>query len=373
MSKVGLITYHAAYNYGSALQAFATQQAIASLGHDVEIINYRMPEQIYFYKKLYHFRYGKASAVRDLLQLPMHSKRILRSKNFERFFADYLNLTEEMAVPEQVSDMWKKYDTIVSGSDQIWNKDSVEFRRNDLRYMDPYLLKGFNGKKVSYASSVGTLDRNKLDKILPAIDEFDALSFRERKSSEFIAKELKRDVTNVLDPTFLLSKDQWIKQLNLVKKVEDYILYYSLTSYRDELKESKHLVELADKFGCKVIVITPLNYAPVHDKRIEYRPDYGPREFLELIYNAKLVITYSFHGTALSANLGVPFYSLAKKSSSDYRKADILGRLGLTERIAYGLEDVLSRPDEAIDYDKVMERIEEYRKHSVEYLEKALK
>ena len=372
MKNVGLITYHSAYNYGSALQAYATQEAIQLLGHDVEIINYRMAEQNYFYKKLYHFRYGKTAAVRDLLQIPMHSKRILRARNFEAFMRDYLILTNEMSEPEQISSMWDRYDVIVSGSDQIWNKDSVEFRHNDLKYMDPYLLKGFKGKKVSYASSVGTLDREKLRLILSAISGFDAISFREKKSTDFIANELHRNVENVLDPTFLLDKQQWITRMKLKEIEKDYILYYSLTSYKDEAKESKHLVELAEKYRCRVIVITPLHFAPVYDRRIEYRPDYGPREFLELLYNAKLVITYSFHGTALSANLNVPFYSLAKKTSTDYRKADLLGRLGLRDRIAYGLEEVLSRSDQSVDFKKAGEVMEKCRSDSLRYLSENL-
>ena len=42
MNKVGIITYHSAYNYGSVLQAYATQVAVKKLGFDAEIINYRM-------------------------------------------------------------------------------------------------------------------------------------------------------------------------------------------------------------------------------------------------------------------------------------------------------------------------------------------
>lgn len=372
MNRIGLLTYHSAYNYGSALQAYATQQAIASLGYDVEMINYRMAEQSYFYKKLYHFRYGGKSLVRDLMQIPMQKKRIKRAREFEDFFEKYYNMTSEMSEPEEVFAMWNRYDCIVSGSDQIWNKDSIEFRHNDIKYMDPYLLKGFNGKKVSYASSVGTLDKEKLDKILPAIGEFEAISFREKQSSDHVSDKLGKKVVNVLDPTFLLDKEQWIDALGLKKKEEDYILYYSLANYKDEVREAKYLKALADRFGCRVVVITPLNYAPVKDRVIEYRPDYGPRDFLELIYNAKLVVTYSYHGTILSVNMGKPFYSLAKKTSSDYRKKDILGRISLEDRIAYGLEDVLERGLPDTDYAIANGMIEKYRNESYDFLSSSI-
>ena len=33
--NVGIITYHAAYNYGSVLQAYAAQAKLAGMGHNV--------------------------------------------------------------------------------------------------------------------------------------------------------------------------------------------------------------------------------------------------------------------------------------------------------------------------------------------------
>lgn len=39
--KTATITFHAAHNYGSMLQAYALQQIILRLGHSNEIINLR--------------------------------------------------------------------------------------------------------------------------------------------------------------------------------------------------------------------------------------------------------------------------------------------------------------------------------------------
>ena len=41
--RTGLITFHFAHHYGAQLQALATMRAIQSLGHDCEIIDYRLP------------------------------------------------------------------------------------------------------------------------------------------------------------------------------------------------------------------------------------------------------------------------------------------------------------------------------------------
>ena len=39
--KIGLITYHSAYNFGSVLQAYAMQEYLKSEIGNCEIINYR--------------------------------------------------------------------------------------------------------------------------------------------------------------------------------------------------------------------------------------------------------------------------------------------------------------------------------------------
>lgn len=49
MGKIGVLTYHSAYNFGSVLQAYATQQILKTLGFTPEMMNYRMAEQKYFY------------------------------------------------------------------------------------------------------------------------------------------------------------------------------------------------------------------------------------------------------------------------------------------------------------------------------------
>ena len=155
--RIGLITYHSAYNFGSVLQAYATQQWQFFEDVLAPIINYRMEEQKHFYQPLYRMNFGVKTWVKDLLQFPCHRRRLQRTDRFEKFFKQKLLLTEELSRPEEVISQWQQYDVIISGSDQIWNKHSCELEHNDWHYMNPYLLKGFNGRKISYASSVGSL------------------------------------------------------------------------------------------------------------------------------------------------------------------------------------------------------------------------
>ena len=201
---IGIITYHSAYNYGSAFQAYATQRAVETLGFDAEIINYRMLEQRRFYSLYKPFKFGKSAVAKDLLQLPIHAKRKKRQQEFEKFFSGFMKLSKEFSEPKDIAQIWNKYDIVISGSDQIWNKHSCELEHNDWKYMEPYLLKGYAGKKISYASSTASMNDSELNRILPYIKQFSYISMREKSSAERMTKLLGRQVENVLDPTFLL-------------------------------------------------------------------------------------------------------------------------------------------------------------------------
>lgn len=372
--KTGILTYHSAYNYGSVLQAYATQNALASLDCPANLINYRMDEQKRFYQSLYRTSFGVKTWIKDLLQVPCHLGRQLRAKRFEDFFEKYLLSTEELSDPKEVASHWQQYDIIISGSDQIWNKHSCELQHNDWRYMDPYLLKGFGGRKISYASSVGNMTDMELQRILPELKQFNALSFRESVSAERMANLLERPVETVLDPTFLLSKDDWITRLQLQKEYkEKYILAYFLCSPRQFIQLLPVLSGFAKKFDSKVKLVAPFAYLPYLNKRVEYHSEFGPLEFLNALYNAEAILTDSYHGTILSVNFGKEFYSICKPGGTEFRKTDILGRLGLQNRI---IHDAVTIPELAlapIDYNDVYDKLANLRRHSMNYLKAALK
>ena len=372
--NLGLITYHSAYNFGSAMQAYATQNTLAYLDHQVDLINYRMEEQYRFYRSLYRTSYGVKTWIKDLFLIPCHNGRLQRIDRFEKFFVDYFTLTSEVKDPEVVAEQCQQYDAIISGSDQIWNKHSCELEHNDWRYMEPYLLKGFNGRKISYASSVGNMTDEELQRILPELRSFDALSFRESSSAEKMTELLSRPVETVLDPTFLLTKDDWISNLKLRKNDnERYILVYSLGGPKQLLKLLPVISKLAKKRDCKAKIVTPFAYLPYPGKHIEYHLEYGPIEFLNALYNAEAVVTDSYHGTVLSVNFGKDFYSVCKSGGSEFRKTDILDRLGLHERIVYDVSTIPELCLSPIDYAAVYDKLDELRQHSLNYLKTALK
>ena len=374
MKKVGLITYHSAYNFGSTLQALATQKAIEKLGYECEIINYRMNEQKKYYS-LYRTSYGIKILIKDLLRLPMHSKRVARANGYESFIRNYMNLSKEVNDPEEVFELYDQYDQIVSGSDQIWNKHSNELNHAEWKFMYPYLLKGYTGRKISYASSIGDMnDDNEIKRVCNIVKNFDYISMRESVSAQKFSNILKRNIPVVLDPTLLFDKSEWVKMLNLKKiEHEPYIFYYSLANgIKDYYKKVDSLRRLSHKKHMKVLLVTPIVEAPILDSNIEQHTEYSTLDFLNAIYNADIIVTDSYHGSLFSVNFNKNIFSICGEYASDFRKTDILKRIGMENRIVDSIDRIIENDFEQINYNSVNSKINSSRMMSYEYLRRAL-
>lgn len=370
--KIGLITYHAPYNFGSTLQAYATQEKLKDFGYDAEVINYRLLSQKKAYS-LIRTNAGRKAFLFDLAQFPVYPQKRKRAERFEQFFTSHLNLTDEFAEPEQFLDYAGKYDMMVSGSDQIWNKESNELFSSDWKYMMPYLLDGFDGKKISYASSIGNSTEEDLQHIAPYISKFSHIAMREGSSAKKIGDLIGRDVETVLDPTLLLTGEEWREKLGVKKaKIErPYVLFYSLTGFKPLRRGEGLLKSMADQ-GYQIRFITPYFNYPWRDKRFVNVVSYGPIEFLKAVYNAEAIVTDSFHGTIFSINMGKKFYSINGQNVSDFRKTDILETLGLMNRSITWDTKYEELDQGEIDYKSVNEKLEELRQHSIEYLKNAI-
>lgn len=374
--KIGLITYHSAYNFGSVLQAYATQEAIKEIAGNCEVLNYRSKEQ----KRVYSiFKWDRGlkgmikSGVKNVLMLRDWRTQKVRMDKYERVISELFALSKEVTAANEVSELWNQYDLIVSGSDQIWNKHSNELEHVGWDEMAPYLLRGYKGKKVSYASSLTNMTDEEISKIIADISEFDAISFREQDTYHKMKNDFMISCENVLDPTFLLSKEAWKSKLNLSRSgKENYLLYYALNK-RSEIKAAViNIKKYARKHDLQVKMIAPLNYiGEIAD--VEILKDVDPIDFMNLILNASTVVTDSYHGTILSVNLGKDIYSICKGHPSDFRKVNILSQLGMADRIIRSTEELLMMEYAPINYHAVNKQIESRKEKSICFLADALR
>lgn len=327
--NVGIITFHNGSNYGAALQTYALQKALVKYTKNVYIINY---QNRFIMKGLDVIRLEKSlhGIYYFLIDILYFRRNKVKIKNFKEFFRFY-----NLSMPYSRDFLKNKivpYDVVVCGSDQIWNP------RLTGGYDEIYFGK-LNGVKsvISYASSMGNY---KFDDISLNMQLSDLLSHIEKISVREKSKEIKSivesEVIELCDPTLLLTFEEWKNGLGLKEKHEKYLLVYCMT-------DSRKVIEYAKRIGKKrALKVYYIGNSIFKHIGVKYIYDIGPKEFVELFYNASYVVTNSFHGTAFSANFGKQFTSLINSKSPE-RARILLEKIGLIDRL--------------VDYDHILDDI----------------
>lgn len=371
---VGLITYHAAYNFGSSLQAYGTVRTIEDLGYRVETIDYRTPSQTFWYQTDFTRKKGIHSLIDNFgFKYKVAKERKIRAQKFEDFIKDFLHPTSErFTSSEEFKDFGSQYDYLVSGSDQIWNRSCFEFIYEEDKAMDPYFLKFGNPKKrIAFSSSFSIQPIRTVAKYRDELLRYDFLSTREPIMREYMERVIGREVELVCDPTWLLDKEKWLSLPGIYRpKFERpylfaYLLYWD---YRVLKRWLPAIQALADRNGWDVVCISPMNYHS--DQRIKMIQDAGPLDFLSLLANAAMVVTNTFHGTIFSMNFEIPFFSCEVNPGS--RQGQMLRLCNLEERSVNSPSELAEATDLTVDFTESTQHIRDLRETSVRYLRKAL-
>lgn len=310
---VGIITYHAADNYGSVLQVYALSNYLSEeFNVNCDIINYSSELQRKMYSLYFDNKSIKAILKNIYIFLVLKSKKVAKIHNFSEFRKKYL----KMYPSEPTSNIEKldlnRYDLIVCGSDQIWN-----VRIDD--YSPIYILKGIEGsQKLSYAASMGGVDLNLTKsesfEIYENLKSFSGISVRENIAKKMLSECLLDNVRTDIDPTFLLTEDQW-KRIMGSRIIEgEYIFFYSV--HYDE-KSVKIAEWYGDKLNLPVIYLnTSWKSYFIKEGRLKCAKTSRVEDFLSLVYYAKAVLSGSFHGTAFSLIFNKPFYRIQRNKNN---------------------------------------------------------
>ena len=366
--NVGILTFHASYNFGSVMQAYAMQKVINDLGFESTIINFRPMSQKDKYS-LFPLYDGYKTILRNMLQLRFIWMKKRSNMLYEDFIQNTLNLTEECNTCADLKKL-EDFDIYLAGSDQIWGYDIPEFMSSKEDIRPVYYLSYFKGYKFSYASSTGIATLDNLRKYAPLMLEFNALSTREESGSVIINKLTGRNVSTVLDPTYLLSHKEWFElALNQPCVESKYVLIYSLQGRR-KVKMWKRLIdELLLNKDIKVITIIP--FTPFEKSGTINRADAGPLEILNLFANAEYVFTDTFHGMSFAIHMRKSF-TVFEEKQADFRKRNILKLLSIENRETNSIEDCLKMYGDKLDYSKIENVIEKNVHMSFNYIKEAL-
>ncbi|MEF2641556.1 MAG: polysaccharide pyruvyl transferase family protein [Clostridia bacterium] len=358
MKKIGIITYHFARNYGAVLQCYALQKYLINKGYDVEVINYISKVQ---YNNNDYYKHGislKNIAI-NICFLPFFRYRKNKNKKFDEFNNKYLKLSERISSIEELKEMCheKKYDFIISGSDQVFNPNIEDF---DFSFLLPFKT---NSKKISYAASTGNATVKDIDTIKSYLDDFEEISIREKKDLSKFDKYDKKNIGVVPDPVILLSNSEWKKfttKNNDEKYLVCYFLHKSLMT-----KEYEIAKQVAKEKKLKIKIINA-RYSKLSFKK-EAILDVGPKEFINLIYNSNFVCTDSFHGTLFSLIFNKDFICFDSiENKNDSRRKNLLEELGALNRLRL-VED--NKNNSVIDYKIINKNIIKKKEEADKFLE----
>lgn len=368
---IQIVTWLGNGNYGTSLQAFALFHFLNTKGYECSVLN------AFNYKHFSLKGYLKMvlSALgimkfreRKKIKRVTDSKKLLKLRDFFR-----RNIRQEIiSTPCQYRQLLHKTDVFCVGSDQVWN---AYYNFSPFNFLD---FAG-NVKRISYASSMGTKDfpEKYKETIKDLLLKFAHISLRETTGREAVSRLTGRnDIKTVLDPTFLLTAEDWssvAKQSQIEISVpKNYMLVY-LIGYNDNYH--KQVRELQEKTGIENVIVIPAVENPnfeIQDS-IVYR-DAAVAEFVKLLKNATWICTDSFHATALSINFGKNFTEFLRfkdsdKGSQNSRIYDVLETFKLQNRLYNEMQEMWSKP---IDYKESHEILNHLRTDSTDWLINAI-
>lgn len=363
MAKVELITLHRVKNYGSVLQAYATQEILKNNGYEVEIIDY-YPKRYTKHGMLLRIKnqnkyLKKSLLIRTISRIIIFPSYLLRFNTFNKFIKKHLNLSKNV---------YKNYDELkknlpdseifVTGSDQVWNSDW-----ND--GIDECLFLNFTNikYKIAYAASFGKSKLDDWEKEITKelLSKYNSISLRENSGVKICEELGINNSINVLDPTLLLTADEWRKISSNKYKNEDYILVYNLNRSK---KIDNYAKQLSKKTGLKVKYLSYQLHEFYRNGKMYCNPKVS--DFLALIDNAKYVISDSFHATAFSLIFNKEFIIVYPDKFST-RLQNILKLLDLEDRVAKDDKN-LEMVNKKINYKEVNKKISMERDQSLKWL-----
>jgi hypothetical protein len=384
MKKVGVVTMYGYGNMGSLLQCYATQTVLFRLGyesvmlHRRETSSRRIEMKIGRYVQFLFRCMRNPQRMANLLAVRKHGKMELARISAATMTAmrqfDYEYIKSQSVSFGELERLARSTDYVafISGSDQIWSVTGP--------YRDPMNFLRFapRDKRVAFAPSFGVSEIPAYDKgeLAAYISEYHYVSVREQRGAEIIKDLTGREAAVLVDPTLQLDGTFWrevsAEHSEMGRSSAKYILLYFLSPPSPVALETvKHI----RTYTCWDMLITPCNYEEFSGLGSYRVIDGGPFDLVSLIADAALVCTDSFHGTAFSIDLNVPFLSFDREHghifSQSSRLLSILDICGLSSRFLRE-SPAISEGLFKMDFTESNRRLEVEREKAIAYLSSSI-
>ena len=274
MKRVGIVTIQS-INFGNRLQNYALQESIKRLGYDV-----------YSFRRYDENLTLKENIVR-IFKIILQYVVVGKIWNYRCFDRNIKFSKFKIGVDKTPDDLSDSFDYFVAGSDQIWNPYFKSCGKCNLLSFASY------NKRISYAASFGisTFPEEYRVQYSNELKKYKSLSVRETTGSIIVEDLIGKSAKVVLDPTFLLSADEWkkVQRSTKYRPKNKYCFVYSLNKRSEEFKRK------IEQFSKEYVIVDIMK-----KNRFGISKRIGPAEFLYLIDHADVVLTNSFHATVFA-------------------------------------------------------------------------
>lgn len=350
--KIGILTQPLHSNYGGLLQNYALQQTLIRAGYEVETIDWKSRKGLH--DILYHIKIRILHALVPR-KYPLsgyfpnnHENSIIR-RNTNHFINAYINHTETICSHDEFLRQAKRgnYDAFVVGSDQCWRPCYNAF----LTAMFLDFVQDKKVKRIAYAASFGTdkweFNPQQTAACVHLAKKFDLVTVREDSGVKLCKEHLGVDAVHVLDPTMLLSKEDYMKLVEAEKepKSSGTLFNYILDP---NAKKSEFIQRVAEAQGLEAFQVLPKYQAETRTKEnikkhIEDCVFPSVTAWLRAFMDSKITIVDSFHGMVFSIIFNKPFWVIGNANRGMSRFTSLL-------KMVY-LEDRLLDPNKLVDVD----------------------
>ncbi|SHM19570.1 polysaccharide pyruvyl transferase family protein [Flavobacterium saccharophilum] len=364
--KVGILTLPLHKNYGGILQAYALQNYLQKNGFEVVLIDRQWNVSFLSLIK-------KNVKKKLLINSHLVSQEIVKNTTY---FIDkyFVPKTEILDSEKKLSKIVTKLnlDAIIVGSDQVWR---LEYTGDTAMNFFLDFVKKTKTKKISYAASFGEdvweHEPEITNEVKSLLNKFVAVSVREDSSIELCKNHFKVDVKHHIDPTMLLTKQDYDKLIAIENepKSKGNVLIYMLDINSDRKKTIDAVV---DRIGGSAFSVN-VKSTNINDK-VEDRTYPTVTSWLRGFQDAEFVVTDSFHGCVFSIIFNKPFIGYGNVGRGLSRFNSLFRMFGLENRLILKYSDL--NQDlilEKIDWNTINSKLELFRKDSLEYFKQNIK
>lgn len=378
--KISILTQPLSNNYGGILQAYALQNALRSMGHEVIVLDRRpaypsvgliLRRSLSWVKcmmRKYVLRQPDVNISNPLLEHYTLDKAWTYDDSALRGFVhDEIARTGPLRSSAALYRYVRKHgiEAVVVGSDQVWREAYTPCITD---FFLGFLLPDSRVRRIAYAASFGTesepISAAQLPQCVDLARRFDALSVREKAGQRFMRDVFGLDARLVLDPTLLLPVEAYRA---LIRK-ED-VRPSGLVSYvLDETDEKQRMIAtLKDATGLRhtELLLFPFRCRCADPRCVSIS------EWLSALAEADFIVTDSFHGCVFSILFRKRFVAVGNLRRGLSRFHTLLGAFGLEDRLVLSYEEFEQKRGTlmmAPDYENVHSRLAERREECLQWL-----